>query len=377
MKNMTKKEQIIATLKCKEGVPIPISPLSISRFEWTKEFPSYKKVIEALDRHGTPFVKTALETKPYLCDPKQTRPRTETKMEGDNEIIRTSITTPKGELFSIAKRNPKVAGSSANEKFMVETEEDVEKLRSLKAYGTFLPDVSGILEKQKEVGDDGLVCVNGIHTPALIVANAFRYEYFLEWAFTTPELLREFAETYNKRVESQLRYFIEKGAGPAFRWYNFEGYTTPMMPPAFADEFIAPYDEKLMKIVHDAGGYVDNHCHGRLRDQVHNFLRLKVDCINCVEPPPANDIDLRELREKTRGKIAFWGYIQWEDMERKSAAEIRRLTREAIEMAGNRGFILSQAASAYASEISEHFSDNLLAMIDEGVKINMERFGDN
>jgi hypothetical protein len=39
-------------------------------------------------------------------------------------------------------------------------------------------------------------------------------------------------------------------------------------------------------------------------------------------------------------------------------------------MSGGYGFILSQAASVYSSEISEHFSNNILAMIDEGVKFN-------
>lgn len=374
---MTRKEQLIATLKCRDGVPVPISPLSINRFEWANDFPAYKKAIEAVTKFGCPIVKAPLDNRPFLCDPLQTQPKQEKKKEGDVDIIRDSIQTPKGELFSISKRNPKVSGSAAAEKFMIETEEDVEKLRSLSAYGTYLPDPTPILKKQQEVGDEGIVSANGIHTPAIMAAGAFKYEFFLMWAFTSPELLHELAEVNYKRVETQLAHLLEKGAGPVFRWYNFEGYTSPMMPPSFADEFIAPYDEKLIKMVHDAGGYVDNHCHGRLRDQVHNFLRIGADCVNCVEPPPANDIDLKELREKTGGKIAFWGYIQWEDMERKDEKEIRRLTREALEMAGGKGFILSQAASAYAAEISANFSNNLLAMIDEGVKYNMERFGRN
>jgi hypothetical protein len=346
----------------------------MNRFEWTNDFPAYRKVIEAVDRYGTPFVKVPLKSYPFLCDPAATQYKVDKKQEGDVEIIRTSLQTPKGELVALSKRDPKVSGSAAETKFLVETEEDIEKMISLKTCPTFLPDVSPVLEKQKEVNEAGLICVNGIRTPVLIAAGPFKYENFLMWAHTNQEMLREITEVNFERVKALLTYLLDKGAGPVFRWYNFEGYTTPMMPPAFADDFMAPYDAVLIKMIHEAGCFVDNHCHGQLRDQIHNFLKIKVDCINCVEPPPANDIDLKELKKKTENKIAFWGYIQWEDIERKSEEEIRKLTREALEMSGNCGFILSQAASAYAAEISGHFSNNMLAMIDEGVRYNQEVF---
>lgn len=370
MKAMTKKELLLATLKCEATGRVPISPLSINRFEWANDFPSYKKIIEAVDRVGAPIVKVPLDTAPFLCDPGETRVKTEKRMEGENEIIHQSLMTPKGPLTSVSQRNPKVAGSSAAVKFMVENEEDVEKLLSLEQYGTHLPDVSPILARQREVGENGLCSVNGLRSPFLNPAHAFRYEYFLEFAFTHKDTIHELVSQYEKRLEILIRHLLDKGAGPVFRWYNIEGYTTPMMPPSFADEFIVPSDTRLIKLIHDAGCLVDNHCHGRLRDQAQNFLKMGVDCINCVEPPPANDIDLRELKEKTGGKICFWGYIQWEDMERKSEVEIRRLTRDALDQSGGRGFILSQAASAYASEISPTFERNLLAMIDEGAKFN-------
>jgi hypothetical protein len=375
MAKMSKKERLIATLKCREIDAIPISPLGMNRFEWANDFPAYRKVIDAVNQHGTPLVKVPIQNYPFMCDPADTRYKVEKKTEGDIETIKTTLQTPKGELYSISTRNPKVAGSSAESKFLIETDEDIEKMLSLKTCRTFLPDVSTVLAKQKEVGDEGLICVNGLRSPALVGAGGFKYEFFLMWAFTNEAALKELADCNNKRLETLIDYLLDKGAGPVFRWYNFEGYTTPMMPPSFADKFIAPYDEKLIARIHAAGGFIDNHCHGRLRDQVHNFLRIKADCINCVEPPPANDIDLRELKEKTGGKIAFWGYIQWEDVARKKEDEIRRLTREALEMSGNRGFILSQAASAYSAEISENFSNNMLAMIDEGVKYNQEVFG--
>jgi hypothetical protein len=279
-----------------------------------------------------------------------------------------------GDLTARSKKDAMVSGSPAPEKFLIETAEDVEKMLSLKKYRTNLPDVSNILEKQKEVGDEGLVCVTSLASPLVMAAHAFKYDFFLVYAFENPEKIREVAEMNFKRMSKLVEYLLDRGAGPVFRYSNFEGYTTPMMPPSFADEFLAPYDEKIIKMIHDGGCYVDNHCHGQLRDQIHNFIRIGSDCINCFEPPPANDIDLREFKQKTDSRISVWGYIQWEDIERKSSDEIRKLTREALEMSGNRGFILSQSASAHASEVSQKFSENIVAMIEEGAAYNREVF---
>jgi hypothetical protein len=372
MEPMSNREKLIATLNCQKINFVPISPLGINSYEWTNDFPAYRKIIDAVKRHGTPIVKIPMEGSAFMCDPKETRPKTETKVEDGVENIRTTLLTPKGELTSLSQRNPKVGGSPAHIKFLVENEEDIEKMLSLKSFKTFLPDVSGLLAKQKEVGDNGLCCINGLSSPFLIAANQFKYEYFLEFAFLNKGVLREIIDTNYRRLETLISYLLDKKVGPAFRWYNIEGYTSPMMPPSFADEFIVPSDTKLIKRIKDAGGLIDNHCHGRLREQAHNFVKMGVHCINCVEPPPANDIDLKDLKALTQGKICFWGYVQWEDMERKTEKEIRVLTREALEMSGGYGFILSQAASAYAAEISENFSNNILAMIDEGMKFNRD-----
>ncbi|MBL8027802.1 MAG: hypothetical protein JNL74_15370 [Fibrobacteres bacterium] len=370
MTKISNREKLISALKCEKNGFVPISPLGMNRFEWTNNFPSYKKVIAAVTEYGTPIVKIPFDSAHFLADTNVTQPKTEVKTEGDVDTIKMTLQTPKGELYSLSKRNRKVAGGSAALKFLIENDSDIEKMMSLYSCKTALPDLTSGLAKMKEVGDEGLTCFNGIKSPFAVVADYFKYEFFLEWAFSNPEMLREIVELYFKRNQELITYLIDSGAGPVFRWYNIEGYTTPMMPPSFADEFIVPYDTKLMKMVKDAGGFIDNHCHGQLKDQARNFVKMGVDCINCVEPPPANDINLRDLRKATDGKICFWGYIQWDDMERKTTEEIRALTREAIDMSGGYGFILSQAASAYASEISEKFSENMLAMIDEGRRFN-------
>ena len=40
MAKMSKKERLIATLKCRETDGIPISPLGMNRFEWANDFPA-------------------------------------------------------------------------------------------------------------------------------------------------------------------------------------------------------------------------------------------------------------------------------------------------------------------------------------------------
>src|SRR3989339_41185 len=372
---LTPKERLLLTLRCEQTGSVPISPLGINEFEIDRNNPAYthfKPILKALDKHGTPFVRSWFWTPPLLIDPKSCGLKTETRKEGVIEYSRISMQTPKGELYSLGKKDPRVSNSPAQEKAFNENEEDLDKALSLATLPTYLPDMSETRALQERIGDNGLVCMHSISSPHNLTAGLCNYEFYLMYAISAGEGMRRICETNLRRLKEMLSYLIDQGAGPVFRLHNIEGYTTPMLPPDWASQWIVPYDKELVSMIHQAGCYADNHCHGRLRDQVNNFLEIGVDCINCVEPPPANDIDLAELKEKTGGKICFYGYIQMEDLERCTSVEIRKLTREALAMSGGRGFILSPAATYYTSEISKTFSDNLIAMIEEGSAYNRE-----
>jgi uroporphyrinogen-III decarboxylase len=194
-------------------------------------------------------------------------------------------------------------------------------------------------------------------------------EYRTIFCFTEQDRLRKMVEKAQERLYDFMKRYLEAGAGPVFRWYAIESFVEPVMPPSFVDEFIVPYDREIVKLIHDHGCYTCMHCHGRLGAQIERMVQIGIDGTDCTESPPQNDIDLAGMIEKADGKMFVWGYVQFETLARATKEQVYDMVREAVEAGGTEGkYVLSQAASPWMAELPGRSAENLIHMIEAGVK---------
>jgi hypothetical protein len=365
---MTPRERLRKILRHEKVDRLPISTVGLSPFTWHQDFPDYHPVLEAASRHGEFFAVYRPDMGINYADKACLDLQSTTERESSGRVTtRLELQTPLGPLDAVTIRDPEVGGS-AYAKFFVGNEEDLAKRESL-PFSPCAASVDGLSEFDKRVGDAGLPYINGIYDALQSAVWGMSDEFRTVFCFTEPERLRKMVNRQHERVMDYVTRLLDAGAGPVFRLYAIEEFTEPLLPPSVVKEFIVPYDRELVQLIHSRGCQVIMHCHGRLDAQIGHMLDIGIDGVDCVECPPQNDIDLRTMLAVSEGRMFFWGYIQFEDLARRTGDEIERLVREAIEQGGTDGrYILSQAASPWSGHIDRRTSDNWIRMIEAGAK---------
>jgi len=293
--------------------------------------------------------------------------KTETVEAGERKTATTVLRTPRGELTQVRVHDRSV-GSWGVFKPFIESEADLARMESL-PFEPFAPDLAARAELEGRVGDAGLVYCNGVRDALLNATSGMSEEFRPVFCFTEPERLRKMVERAQERLLAYLGRILDAGAGPVFRMYAIEDFVEPVMPPAFVDEFIVPYDREVVRLIHSRGRHVVMHCHGRLGAQIQRMVAIGVDGVDCAESPPQNDIDLAGMVERAGGKMFIWGYIQFETLARATPEQVDELVREAVAVGGTEGrYVLSQAASPWMAELPGRTAANLIRMIEAGAK---------
>ncbi len=363
----TPRERLLRLLRGEKVDRLPIAPVGMTPFTWHPDFPDYHPVLRVAEKHCEFMASFGVRHGPGLCDPAALEMKTETVEEGERKTATTVLQTPKGPLTGVRVHDRSV-GSWGVAKAMVENEEDLARRESL-PYAPMPVDLEGLEEHREKVGDAGLVYFNGIQNALLTACWGMGEEFRTVFCFSEQERLRSMVERAQERLLDFTERLLEAGAGPVFRWYAIEDFVEPIMPPSFVDEFIVPFDREVVKLIHEAGRHAVMHCHGRLGAQIERMVAIGVDGSDCSESPPQNDIDLAGMIEKADGRMFIWGYIQFEALARASREEVYEMVRQAVVMGGTEGrYVLSQAASPWMAELPERTGENLIHMIEAGVK---------
>jgi hypothetical protein len=346
---------------------LPICPVGMSPFTWHKDFPGYRPVLEVAARHCEFMAGYPLDLGFNYCDPGALDIQSSATEQGETKRRTTVVTTPLGPLTEI-RVHEKSVGSWGVLKPYIENEDDLDRMMSL----PFSPKTVALSELpslRATVGDAGLVYCNGIRNALLCATFGMSEEFRTVFCFTERARLRKMVERAQERVLACVEAMLSAGAGPVFRFYSIEDFVEPMMPPSFVDEFIVPYDREVVRLIHDRGRHVVMHCHGRLKEQIRRMTAIGVDGVDCAECPPQNDATLTEMLERTDGRMFVWGYIQFESLARATPEQVGAMVREAVGMGGTEGrYVLSQAASPWMAELPGRTAENMIAMIEAGVR---------
>jgi len=326
---------------------------------WPKNDPTYERLVKLIDS------KTDLKFDWHLNTPSGVR--TESRTEPVSEDWQRQITvmhTPGGDLESARLASLK-GQPGLDESYFIKNEGDVAKWLSLP-----MPPVEGdcstFFKAKEDVGDRGIIEAPIGMNPGGTVARLCGSETFAIFSITQRDLVHQMLERQTQIMEAKLKLMLSHDVGPFFKMAGEEYVAPPLHGPRDFDDFNVAYDKRLTDLVHDAGGRVHVHCHGSIRRLLDLFIKLGVDVLHPVEPPPLCDCPAAEAKKVFEGKVTIEGNIQISDMYEAPVEEIERQTRALIEdvFYDRRGLIVCPTASPYIRGGGERSYANFECMIE-------------
>lgn len=335
-------------------------PAVYSRTGFPSDDPSYDRLKSYLAEHSElkrAWPSETLETPPHV------EHRTE-PVSDDFERVISILHTPAGDLEATSLVSLK-GRPGLHETFFIRTREDAAKYLSLP-----VPEPSGVCtafsEADREVGERGIVEVALGSNPAGFAAELIGTENFALMSVTDRDVIYALCERRMSILLRRLKYVLERGIGPFFSMLGEEYVVPPIHGPEDFRDFNVRFDKPVIDLIHEAGGRIHIHCHGRIAKVFQSFLDMGVDVLHPFEGPPMGDITPAEAARLARGRMCLEGNIQIDRMYGAPPDEIRRETTALIAdcFGEHRGLIVSPTASPYIRGAGEKCFPQYKAMID-------------
>ncbi len=275
-----------------------------------------------------------------------------------------TLHTPKGDLirsFLISRTGE----PGMYDSHYVGSPEDAEAFLSLPP-ADVETDPSQFFEVDAGVGEAGIAEVLLGSNPAGYVAELCGSENFALMTVTARDTLHRLCRRRMDELLRRVKFLIAHGVGPFFSMQGEEYLVPPLHGPADFDDFNVRYDKPIIDAVHDGGGHVHVHSHGRVRQVFGGFLTMGADVLHPCESPPQGDLLARDAKEMARGSMCIEGNIQINRMYECSPHEISEETATLIRDAfdDRRGLIVSPTASPYIRGAGEICLPRYVAMVE-------------
>jgi hypothetical protein len=226
------------------------------------------------------------------------------------------------------------------------------------------PGAEQIRAHREALGDRGVQELQA-PTALCLACENMRYEDFMVRTLTARVELIAMLERCQELVEEWLSAALRGGAGPCVRLFGAEYAAPPMLPPSFFAEAVAPFDRRLVAIIHEHGGYARYHCHGPIRAILDHVLEMGVDLLDPCEAPPNGDIELDELAGIAGDDLIIMGNLQAHDLETGTPEEVDALVAKALDQVGGRcRHVLLPTASPIEVPLRQQTSDNFRQFLE-------------
>lgn len=366
---MTRKERLTAVF---EGKPVDRAAVKLWNVRPNQELlhpaygPVYTRAIEKTD-----LVASARSPFHLLCgrhcEDRIRRVEVPTDSPEWVDVI-TTVDTSDGPLRSVHRRNTQNKPGYEMEHLLKEPA-DVKKLLSL-PYDPFPFLTDEFLNMEAVIGDAGIV-MYGLDHAMYGLNHLIGSENYALWSVECRELLLEATAVFAHRIQDEVDRVFAHGLRPVFGWVGPELCIPPLMSLHDFDEFVLAFDAPLCARIHDGGGRVWVHCHGRMRALLERFVEMGTDVLNPVEPPPMGDVTLPEAFDIVGNRMALEGNIETHDLMTAEPDVLAATIHDAVRTGSGDGrrFILCPTSGYMEDPIpSPRLIENLLVFIDEGVR---------
>jgi len=369
---MDRRQALLRLLREKRNPGyIPVSTYGVDRYShpWMADDPSYREVLACSDQFDhiqvlylSYYAAFGLTDILALDDPD--RVEVETFRKGNVLTTRYTLHTPKGDLVGEYKD---VDGNKSTwrESPLIKTDDDIDAFMAV-PFKPALPDVEAYRRLQASLGDRGLVQVQ-VPDPVCLIVENMDYSEFMIRTRTMPEKIDAMLEWAQQLIMTWLEGVLRAGIGDSFRIFGAEYCQPPQMRLSYYQHAVTHFDRPIVRMIHEAGRYVQYHCHGPIRALLGDFLELGVDAIDPCEAPPAvtGDITLGEIARRVGNALVIMGNIQLDDIERAEPDTIDRLVAQAVDEVGGRApFMLLPTAAPFVTPLPECTARNLIQFMD-------------
>jgi hypothetical protein len=227
----------------------------------------------------------------------------------------------------------------------------------------------------KAVGERGIVMFEVDHA-GYALQRLTGSELLAYFSVDERELLREILNVFAGRIYQHVRQVLDalrKEYGPCFEpvvgWVGPELLIPPLLSLNDFEELCFDVDKSMMDMIHDAGGRIWIHCHGKMSKVITRFADMGCDLLNPIEPPPMGDISLEDSFRKVGGRMALEGNIEIGEIMRAPESRIKELVEGAVETGAQHGrFVLCPSAGYMeVPEPTETYIRNLLIYVNFGM----------
>ena len=219
----------------------------------------------------------------------------------------------------------------------------------------------------QELGERGIMRIE-YPSPIATISATMSFEDFLTFSITERDLFHELLQEITRRllmiteVIFTSPYFTEDNLVSIVNFGGSEQCTPPMMAPQAFDEFVVPYDGKIIAWLKKHDILVNMHCHGKVGHALKCMVEMGVDSTDPVEPPPAGDVSFRKAREISGGELTLIGNIEFDELENTDEEHIHQRVFDLLTQ-GPRRLILG-SSSGPISALTPRLMGNYRAWID-------------
>ena len=292
--------------------------------------------------------------------------KTEISIEDGSRVVKTTIKAGSRTLTSSTRRDPDVNTDWTTEHLL----KDVDDLKAwLELPEDELegePDISGVVETERELGESGIVMINTAD-PLCRVGPLFEMGEYTVIAMTEQKLFHRALEKAAKNIYRKTEAVAKALPGRLWRICGPEYASPPYLPPYLFEEYVVKYVKPMVEIIHKHGGYARVHSHGNLKDILDSIISTGCMGLDPIEPPPQGDVELAYVREKYGKQLVLFGNLEASDLENLStdrfAEKIERALAEGTKGAG-KGFVLMPSACPYGRKLSALAMKNYEKMIE-------------
>jgi hypothetical protein len=192
---------------------------------------------------------------------------------------------------------------------------------------------------------------------------------FAIWSRECRGEMVEVMSEYGRRIMDHVKAALSAGIRGVFGWVGPELCIPPLMAPKDFDEFVTLFDKPIIDEIHNAGGRVWVHCHGKMGPVLERFVDMGVDVLNPVEPPPMGDVTLQQAFARIGNRMGIDGGIETHDVMTAPASRIRELVHKSLDAGRGHRFIFCPTSGYMEDpEPTARHMQNQLIIINEGVQ---------
>lgn len=279
----------------------------------------------------------------------------------------TTFHTPAGDLHQV-ERISTVGEPPYITEYLVKEPEDLPKLLSL-PYAPYPFDRSEYDRLTREVGDRGVVMLNLDHA-GYALQRLVGSENLAYFSIDCRDALDEVIRVFSARIREFVRMAIDAGVRGPCQWVGPEVFIPPLLSPKDFEDFVFRYDQPLCADIHNAGGSVWVHCHGKVASFIERYIAMGVDILNPLEPPKNGDVSLPDIAAAFRGRIGLEGNIEIQQILQAEPDDLREQIRACVEAGQSSGrFILCPSAGYMEYPFpSDAYIRNLLLYLTYGLE---------